>query len=199
MDEQTTTENPRIHFRKPITGLKVSYYGPEAVPVDEAKKREDAAYAKGKRDAEAVCQRQIVQARSDMANLQNRTLAAVDRNFKELSDQFNDQIPDLVMAIVGKVWEGLKLTREDVIRAIEAALVQTGSDTQNLAIRLSKADFDLLQDASAFKVRYPNLSIEPDPELKPGDVVVRSRFGTIDSRVKTKLRRVGEELAKVHK
>jgi flagellar biosynthesis/type III secretory pathway protein FliH len=199
MEENTTTDNPRIHLRKPIAGLRISYFGPEAVSAEDAKKREDAAYAKGKRDAEVVCQRQIVQARADMANLQNRALAAIDKNFKELSDQFNDQMPDLVMAIVGKIWEGLKLSREDVVRAIDVALAQVGSDTRNLAIRLSKADYDLLQDASAFKARFPDLTIETDPELKGGDVVIRSRFGTIDSRVKTKLRRVGEELAKVHK
>jgi flagellar biosynthesis/type III secretory pathway protein FliH len=199
MPEETTTENPRIHLRKPIAGLKISYYGPEAVSAEEAKKREDAAYAKGKRDAEAVCQRQIVQARADMTNLQNRSLTAIDKNFKELGDQFNDLMPDLVMAIVSKVWEGLNLTRDDVIRSINAALAQIGSDTQDLVIRLSKADFDLLQDASTFKSRYPDLSIETDPELKPGDVIVRSRFGTIDSRVKTKLKLVGAELAKAHK
>ena len=138
-------------------------------------------------------------ARADMANLQNRTLSAIDKNFKEFNDQFNDQMPDLVMAIVGKVWESLKLTREDVLDAIDAALSQAGNDKQNLVIHLSKADADLLQDTGAFKSRYPNIAVETDLELKNGDVVIISRFGTIDCRVKTKLRRVGEEIAKAHK
>jgi flagellar biosynthesis/type III secretory pathway protein FliH len=199
MEERPTTENPRIHLRKPIAGLRISYFGPEAVPAEEAKTREDAAYAKGKRDAEIVCQRQIVQARADMANLQNRTLSAIEKNFKDLCDQFDEEMPELVMTIVGKVFEGIKLTRDDVARAIDSALTQTGSDTQNLAIRLSNADFDLLQDTSSLKSRYPDLIVETDPELKSGDVVIRSRFGTIDSRVETKLRRIGGELAKAHK
>jgi flagellar biosynthesis/type III secretory pathway protein FliH len=197
--EEFATQNPRIHLRKPIAGLKIAYYGPEAVSFDDAKKREDNAYAKGKRDSETVCQRQIVQARNDMASLQNKVLSAIDKNYKDLSDQFDEQIPQLVMAIVGKVWDGMKLSREDVLRAIDAALSQTGSDTQKLTLRLAKEDAALLQETETFKTRFPDIIVETDPELKSGDVIVRSRFGTIDSRIPTKLRRVEEEIAKAHK
>ena len=199
MEEPTTTENPRIHLRKPIAGMRIAYFGPEAVSAEDAKKLADDAYATGKRDAETVCQRQILQARADMTNLQNRTLSEIDRNFKELNDQFNETMPELVMSIVGKVIDGVKLTRDDVLHAMDSTLEKVGEDTQNISIRISKPDFDLLQDPASLKASYPDIAIDADPELKSGDVVIHSRFGTIDSRVETKLRRIGEELAKAHK
>lgn len=197
--EEQIAESHRIHFRRPIAGLRIVGCGKEPVPFEESKKREDLAYAKGRSDAETVCQRQILQARNEMAALQNRVLASIERKYKEFSDQFDEQLPDLVMSIVCKVWEGMKIGREDILHAIDTTLSQTGSDTNNLVLRLSKDDAALLQETEAFKTRYSDIAIEVDPDLKSGDVVVRSRFGTIDSRIDTKLRHVREEITKVRK
>jgi flagellar biosynthesis/type III secretory pathway protein FliH len=194
----TETLNPRIHLRKPIAGLKVSYYGPEPVSEADAHKREEEAYERGRHEAETVCQRQILQARKEMSQLQNEVLASVQSRYKELSDQFDEQIPDLVLSIVNKVWEGLVLDRPAVLRAIDAALTQVGGETQNLTLRLCPQDAALLQERETFKTHYADLKIETDSELASGDVVLRSRFGIVDSRIKTKLRRVESEIKKAH-
>lgn len=192
------TINPRIHLRKPITGLKVSYYGPEPIPAEESSRLVDEAYQRGKSDAEEVCQRQILQARKEMSILQNEVLSAVQNRYNEFSEQFDQQLPDLVLSIVGKVWEGLNLGREDILRAIDSALSEVGSDTQKLVLRLNPRDASLLQGTETFQTRYPDLKVETDPELVSGDVIIHSRFGIVDSRIKTKIRRVEEEIKKVH-
>lgn len=191
-------ENPRIHLRKPIAGMKIAYFGPEPVPESETRAREEKAYQKGRRDAEDACQRQILQARREMAQLQNEVLASVQSRYAELSAELDSSLPDLVLAIVGKVWEGLKLTREDVVRAIEAALAEVGSDTKNLTIRLAPSDAALLQETETFKTRYPDLTIATNPDLRTGDVIIESRFGIVDSRISTRVTRVENELRKAH-
>jgi flagellar biosynthesis/type III secretory pathway protein FliH len=192
------TAKPRIHLRKPITGLKVTYFGPEPLRAETAQERENEAYERGKAEAEAVCERQILQARKEMEILQNEVLANMQNRFEEFSNQFNEQLPDLVLAIVGKIWEGLKLDRPAILRAIDATLDQVGSNTENLVLRLAKEDAALLQETESFKSRYPDLVLETDPELSSGDVVIKSRFGIIDSRIATKIRRVEDEIKQAH-
>ncbi|HNX05354.1 MAG TPA: FliH/SctL family protein [Opitutales bacterium] len=195
---QSESASPRIHLRKPIAGMRVTYYGPEPVREAEANSREERAYQKGRRDADEACQRQILQARREMAQLQNEVLASVQTRFSELSAELDAALPDLVLAIVGKIWEGLTLSREDVLRAIDAALAEVGSDTKNLTLRLSKSDAALLQQKESFTERYPDITIATDPELKSGDVVLESRFGIVDSRISTRVSRVENELRKAH-
>jgi flagellar biosynthesis/type III secretory pathway protein FliH len=190
--------NPRIHLRKPITGLKVTYYGPEPIRAEQSADLEKQAYERGKNEAEEVCKRQILQARKEMSQLQNEVLAGIQTRYNEFSDQFNQQLPDLVLAIVGKVWEGLKLDRPAVLRAIDAALAQVGSNTDSLTLKLAPADAALLQETEAFKTHFPDITVETDPELTSGDVMIKSRFGIIDSRVSTKMRRVEEEIKQAH-
>jgi flagellar biosynthesis/type III secretory pathway protein FliH len=196
--DDTETLNPRIHLRKPIAGLNVAYYGPEPISFAESQKREKDSYERGRRDSENVCQRQIMQARKEMEQLQNQVLSSVQSRYKELSDQLDENLPDLVLSIVNKVWDGLVLDREAVLRSIDAALSQAGVDTHDMILNLSAQDAALLQNTETFKTRFPNLTVQTDPELKSGDVVVSSRFGIVDSRIKTKIRRVEEEIKKAH-
>jgi flagellar biosynthesis/type III secretory pathway protein FliH len=188
----------RIHLRRPIKELRVVFHGPEPVPASEAQTDAQAAYDRGRSDVEAVCQRQIVEARREMSQLQNEVLASIQSRFAEFEEQFDRQLPDLVLSIVGKIWEGVRMDRETVLKAIDAALEQVGSDTTKLVVRLSKGDAALLQESESFMSRYPDLSIETDPELGTGDVVIRSRFGVVDSRVGTKIRRIEQEIRKAH-
>lgn len=188
----------RIHLRRPIKELRVAFYGPEPVPASVAQDDAQAAYDKGRSDVEAVCQRQIVEARREMSQLQNEVLASIQSRFAEFEEQFDNQLPDLVLSIVGKIWEGVQMDRETVLKAIDAALEQVGSDTTKLVVRLSKDDAALLQHTESFMSRYPDLSVETDTELGTGDVVIRSRFGVVDSRVGTKIRRIEQEIRKAH-
>ncbi len=190
--------NGRIHLRKPIVGMHVAYYGPEPVQAADADADKRKAYEQGRADAETVCQRQIMQARRDMAQLQDEVLASIQKRYAELSEDFNEQLPDLVLAIVDKIWEGLELDRPAVLRAIDAALAQVGSGDEKLVLRLSKRDSALLQEHESFHDRYPDLRIEADAELSSGDVLIQSRFGIIDSRIRTKIRRVEGEIKKAH-
>jgi flagellar biosynthesis/type III secretory pathway protein FliH len=188
------TIKPRIHLRKPITGLKVTYYGPEPLRAEEAAEKENKAYERGRNDAEEVCRRQILQARKEMEQLQNEVLANIQARYAELADQFNEKLPDLVLAIVGKIWEGVKIDRPAILAAIDAALAQVGNNNDNLVLKLSTADAGLLQGTETFKNRFPDIIVEADPELQSGDVMIKSRFGLIDSRISTKIRRVEEEI-----
>jgi flagellar assembly protein FliH len=45
-----------------------------------------------------------------------------------------------------------------------------------------------------FEQKYPAIKFSADSELTPGDCLAKSRFGTIDARVFTKLQNMGRSL-----
>jgi len=188
----------RIHLRKPISSLRVAYYGPAPVRVEEMTRIEKDAYERGRTEAEEVCQHQIMQARMQMSQLQDEVLANIQTRYLDFSNEFNEQLPDLVLSVVGKIWEGMEIDRPAILRAIDAALDQVGSSDEHLVLRLCPQDAALLQETESFNNRYPDLKVETDAELGSGDVAINSRFGIIDSRIKTKIRRVESEIKKAH-
>jgi flagellar biosynthesis/type III secretory pathway protein FliH len=195
---ETASGNTVLHLKRPLKSLRVTYFGPEKVAEEDAAARESAAYEKGRRDAEEATRRQIVQARAEMKQLQDQVLKSLQDKYAQLAEELDSALPDLVLAIVNKVWNGLTLSREDILRSIDAALAEVGSDVKGLHLRLAPADAALLQEKEAFQQRYPDLTLSTDAQLKSGDVVVESRFGIVDSRVATRLSKVEGEIRKAH-
>lgn len=188
-----------MRLPKPIKGVRVSYFGPEPVRDTDVIDREQAAYRQGQDDAQTVCQQQILDAREEMRRLQDDVLGGISTRFEELCEQFNNQVPELVLAIVRKVLSGVEPGRETVIRAIEETLAELAPQSDTFQVHLHPKDADLLREGcSEFSNDYPGMELIDDPSLHMGDVVVRSRFGIIDGRVETKLRRIEAGIREVH-
>ena len=187
-----------IRLTQPLRGVRVSYFGPEPLRDAVVSEREQQAYQRGRDDAEAATQRQIVQARAEMKRLQDEVLDGVSQRFDEFSTQFNAQLPDFVLAIVRKVWAGLELDREAILRVIDATLGEMAPSGDEMALHLAPRDAALLQGTEDFSARYTGLKLVADSTLRSGDVVLRSRFGVVDGRIETKVRRIEEQIREVH-
>lgn len=196
---ETSTIKSSIRLPKPIKGVRVSYFGPEPLRGSDVSDREQAAYRQGQDDAQTFCQQQIMEAREEMRRLQDEVLSGISTRFDELCDQFNHQVPELVLAIVRKVLAGVEPGRETVIKAIEETLAELAPQSDTFQVHLHPKDASLLREGcSEFSNDYPGMELMDDPSLAPGDVVVRSRFGIIDGRVETKLRRIEAGIREVH-
>lgn len=187
-----------LQFTKPLKAVRVVYHGPEPLRVNAVAEREQDAYERGYADAEGAAQQQIVQARMEMKRLQDEVLETVAHQFREFAAQFDAQMPELVLAIVRKVWTDLELDREAILRIIDATLGEMAPGGDEMTLLLNPRDAALLQDVEEFSRHYTGLKLVPDDGLRSGDVVLRSRFGVVDARVETKLRRVEEEIREVH-
>ena len=55
--------------------------------------------------------------------------------------------------------------------------------------------FDGLDGDDALLAGYPNVKFFEDESLSSGDCQIKSRFGLLDGRIATKLRKIGEELS----
>lgn len=196
---ETPAIKASIRLPKPLKGVRVSYHGPEPLRGPNVSDREQAAYRQGQDDAQTFCQQQILEAREEMRRLQDEVLSGISTRFEDLCEQFNDQVPELVLAIVRKVLSGVEPGRETVIRSIEETLTELAPQSDTFQVHLHPKDAALLREGcSEFTSDYPGMELMDDPSLVPGDVVVRSRFGIIDGRVETKLRRIEAGIREAH-
>ncbi len=87
----------------------------------------------------------------------------------------------------------------------DLALLKAMADPEKLAVEDEKDEeegfasaiagiFDGLDGDDALLEGYPNVKFFEDSSLQPGDCQIKSRFGLLDGRVSTKLRKIEEEL-----
>jgi flagellar biosynthesis/type III secretory pathway protein FliH len=180
---------------KPLKGLRISYIGKKPVPGDEAAETAKAEYKRGYQKAREFYERKIVNMQKEMAALQDQVLNKIEGNIKSLEKEINGNLPDLIMAIVRKIWNGMEVDHATLIRLIEEVLDQVSPGEEGLEVYLCPSDYGrLLQNDSGVSSRYPGLKIVEDKALSSGDVALRSRFGHVDARIQTKFRKMCEEL-----
>lgn len=156
---------------------------------------EQEGYERGYGDAEALYQKQILQQRGEMAKLQNSVLQSLEQQFGQLTEEINQNLPDIIMAVVGKIWGGLQLEASNLASIVEDVLAELSPGGEKLELFMNPEDARLLRSYEGNPEKtFPLLRIMEDPQLKSGDVTLRSRFGHVDARIENKFRKIAAEL-----
>jgi flagellar assembly protein FliH len=186
-----------IHFTESPRALYLAGAAPAAPTfsqeqLDEARRE---AYQRGAAEATHLLEQQMVELRDEAIRLQTETFAAVAAQHHALEEEFRTLLPDLVLAAATRILAGTPIEQLTVYRVVEEMLRGVTEDEGAVEVRLAPRDLTVLGEQDAgFREKHPQLTFRADPELKPGDCVVRSRFGTLDGRVATKLEALGEAL-----
>lgn len=149
------------------------------------------AYAQGKSDAEAVFQ----QEQAAVLDAQRLTLEKLAKHHDTLVADFCKLFPNAVEEAVSKVLSGFEPDQEQLMRIVSELVSEAHPKTGGLEVFLSERDLEIFRNSEPlFEQKYPGICFVADSDLKPGDSMVRSRFGTLDGRISTKLRKVRELL-----
>ena len=152
-----------------------------------AAKRE--AYQRGSEEASRLIEGQMLEQRAEILHLQSETFAAVARQHAALVQQLRDVLPELAMEAVARILATTEIDREAVMRICRDLLCEIAPGREQVEVQLSPGDLGLIAGyEEGFRERHPEIVFRADPELKPGDSIVRSRFGVVDGRLATKLR-----------
>ncbi len=152
-----------------------------------AAKRE--AYQRGSEEASRLIEGQMLEQRAEILHLQSETFAAVARQHAALVQQLRDVLPELAMEAVARILATTEIDREAVMRICRDLLCEIAPGREQVEVQLSPGDLGLIAGyEEGFRERHPEIVFRADPELKPGDCIVRSRFGVVDGRLATKLR-----------
>jgi flagellar biosynthesis/type III secretory pathway protein FliH len=185
----------KLLLPRPVSGLKWKYCGPPPVAGQMVPVIEQTGYERGYGDAEALYQKQILEQRGEMAELQNGLLQSIDARHEELIAEINRNLPDIILAVVAKIWGGLELSADNLAGIVEDVLAELSPGGEKLDLYMHPADARLLRAYEKNPEKtFPLLTIHEDENLQSGDVTLRSRFGHVDARIENKFRKIASEL-----
>ena len=160
-----------------------------------SRKLEQAAYDKGLADGEKRLSEQLLRQRSEVLELQNGVLAALQQVLPQVVRQSETGLVELAIDVARKLVWDLPVSTEMVEAAVRASLAQT-EDSTEFHISLHPEDLALLQKSNS-PLQFPGSGNEAvhfraAPEMTRGGCLVETRFGIIDARRETKLKLIRE-------
>jgi|GEM_PF-2731015 len=187
----------RIRFSKPLKGVSISYWGDAPIPLNEAQASVDDAYHRGRDEVTEFYESQLADQRQEIIAYQNNTLDQMLRQVQQFVSEAQDRIPSIVFALVERILGGVKLDQEQVAQLVENIIDEfSHHEGEELEIRLNIEDHKKFKEycAEGSEISLKHISVEPDKNLLPMDVMVRSRFGLLDARLVTKLNKLKNEI-----
>ena len=169
----------------------------EVVPREDLKLTEQAAYERGKKDAEATLQGQLEVMKTEYATEQQQKLADF---FKNIQDDLGGQVPRMLQSlekhvinlaadIAMKIVAGTPVDKSMVESVVKDALAKAEKDT-DVVVLLNEADLELLSQADSELLQRTHGSSEvvfkASPEVSRGGCLHETRYGTVDARIETK-------------
>jgi flagellar assembly protein FliH len=169
----------------------------EVVPMEDLKLSEQAAYERGKKDAEASLQEQLELMKTEYAAKQDQELAGF---FKQIQEDLGDQVPRMLQSlekhvvnlaadIATKIVAGIPVDKSMVETVVKDALAKAEKDT-DVVVLLNEADLTLLTQANSELLERTHGSSEvvfkASPEVSRGGCLLETRYGTVDARIETK-------------
>lgn len=176
-----------IAFDRPLAGAVLPGQGRTFTETEVSAKVQEA-YRQGVDAARAAADQQMVEFRAEMAHFSEGVLQKVSRLEPLLVAQLRDSLPALAVDIAHRLFAGYQPSTESLERLCTEALEQLFPEREGLELTLCPRDVELINSLNPdWLQRYPALRIRADAALKPGDCIVRSRFGLTDARQQTKL------------
>ena len=155
----------------------------------EMKEMKETSFSEGYAKAAEECASEIQDLKEMMTALQDGVLQTLIEKQREMAAHIRSILPALVMEAAERVIAGVKVDDVLVRSVVGDLMAEVAPGIENVEIRVSENDFGRMREFDAtFSGRYPQAKLLPDPDLSDGDCVVRSKFGTMDGRIATKLR-----------
>ena len=153
----------------------------------EAARRD--GYRRGGEEATRLLEKQMLEQRAEMVALQSETFAAITRQREALTQQMREVVPALALEAVARVLADAEFDRETVLRIANDLLSEVATGREEVELQLAPHDLELIAGyEETFREKHPAIVFHANPELRPGDCKILSKFGFIDGRLATKLR-----------
>jgi len=216
--------NKKVRFGEAPVGFSVKHYGQPSVTATQSHQSATDAMQKGKAEATEFYQKEIAQLRDELGGRQNKLLSDLNIKIDQVLAELEARLPDLVMGLVERVLPGIEFDRQAIVQITRSMITEFTSDEESLEVYLCPDDlallkalnnaekptsinegedgfasaiagiFDNLDGDDALLPEFPKVKFFEDASLTRGDCQVKSRFGLLDGRISTKLRRVEEGL-----
>ena len=160
--------------------------------------REEAAYQRGRREGENALKEQLIQQRTELAELQRGILQSLSRAVPEAVQQSEQGLIQLALQAARRIVADLPIDAAMVEAVVREAL-RDAQDTAEILVQLHGEDLALLrQHGSGVLDGLPDkgpLRFLASNEVSRGGCVVQTRFGLIDARREVKLEQLAQTIS----
>ena len=216
--------NKKVHFSESPKGFSVKHFGPPPVSAHDRDIASTQGVEEGKTEATQFYQGEIKKLREEFGARQNTLLQSINSKVEETIAELENRLPDLVLGLVERVLPGVEFDHKAIEKIVRSMISEFTNDDEALEVFLCPEDlsllkgmnstvkpaetnedeggfasaiagiFDNLDGDDALLPDFPKASFFADESLQRGDCQVKSRFGLLDGRISTKLRRIEEGL-----
>ena len=184
-----------LKLDEPMVSLKVSYDRKPRVDADEHERAIEDAYRKGYDESSAQYKQQILDFRSEVNDLREKTFSDLEAKFSGILVEAREALITLTFDCVTRTLGGLEVDSEIISSIVDLVIKESGLDEEKMVIRLNPEDLALLSDLQeGLRSKHPKLEFVADGTLSRGDCLLGSRFGKVDGLLSTKMERLKEGL-----
>ncbi len=124
----------------------------------------------------------------------NQIIGGVVSKRKEILEESENQMIDLVLQIASRVVKVISESQKDiVIQNVRSALTKVKSRT-DLIIRVNFEDLDMatekMKELQSSLDKVKNITVLEDATVDPGGCIIETDFGQIDARISSQLREI---------
>jgi flagellar assembly protein FliH len=160
--------------------------------------REEAGYQRGRRDGEKALSEQLIQQRTEIAELQRGILESLNKAIPQVVRESENALVCLALEAARKVVAGLPIS-PDLVEGVVREALRQAEDSAEIVVQLHSEDLALLRKhdsgildglPDSGPVRFMTSS-----EVGRGGCIVQTRFGLIDARREVKLEQLSQTVA----
>lgn len=180
---------------EPMVSLRVSYDGPPRVDAKVFEEEIEKSYQKGYDEASQQYSQQILEFRSEVNALREKTFSDVENKFGKIVAEAREALMTLTHDCVSRTLGGIEFDSETILSIVNSVIEESGLDDEKMEVRLNPLDLALLEDLEVgIRSKHPRLEFAEDKGLQRGDCLLSSRFGKVDGLISTKLNRLKDGL-----
>lgn len=185
-----------VVFDRPLAGATATVRArTRSVSEAELMDLREQSRREGAEETRHFADSQMVEMRSEVQQLNEGLFDSLRQAETRLADQVRAALPGLAVDIGRRLLAGWEPPPEIVARICHEALEELFPETAGLELVVSARDAKLLEQLNpGWLTEFSALKIVIDPNLLAGDCLVRSRFGVVDSRGRTRLHALQESL-----
>lgn len=158
---------------------------------DEFDKAVKEAYEKGAVETRKSLEAEIEKSREGVKFAAEGALSKLADRHSEALSMMRSLVPSLVTEATARVVAGLPVDAEFVRRVVDDLLNDVAPGAENVEVQLCAEDVAKVAGFDQeLRHKFPTLRVVENKDIKPGDCLVKTRFGVLDGRISSKMKAV---------
>lgn len=149
------------------------------------------AYEKGAQETRVSLEAEMEENREQLKVSTEGAFSKVVERHSEALSMMRSLVPNLVTEATARVVAGLPVDSAFVRSVVDDLLNDVAPGAENVEVQLCPEDVaKVVGFDQELRHKFPTLRVVENKDIKPGDCLVKTRFGVLDGRISSKLKAV---------